>query len=438
MAVLILWSSASIGRAESLAALQSKNWHQWRGPLASGVAPLGDPPVTWSATSHVRWKVEIPGDGTASPIVWGENVFVLTAAETGRTLSPPPKFPAPPHGSPQTTPPVAYYQFFVICLERQTGRVRWQRMAVELVPHEGHHRDHGYASASPTTDGESLYASFGSRGIYCYDFDGNLRWKRDLGRMRTRYGYGEGASPVVQAECLIVNWDHEQGSRLFALDKRTGKTRWRVARDEVTSWATPLVVEHQGVCQVITNATKRVRSYDLADGRLLWECGGQTVNVIPSPVAAGGTVFCTSGFRGNALYALPLSARGDLTGSDRIAWHYDRDTPYVPSPLLYGGLLYFAKSNSAILSCLDARTGQVQFAAQRLPGLGSVYASPVGAARRIYVFGRDGTALVIKQSPGLEILATNRLEEPVDASPAVVGRQMFVRAKKHLWCLEGN
>ena len=201
---------------------------------------------------------------------------------------------------------------------------------------KGNHRDHGYASASPTTDGEHLYVSFGSRGIYCYSFDGDLRWKRDLGRMRTRYGYGEGISPVVQGESLVVNWDQEEDSCLFVLDNRTGETRWKVARDDVTSWATPLVVEHQGVAQVITSATKRVRSYDLANGQLLWECGGQTVNAIPSPVAAGGTVVCMSGFRGSAAYALPLDARGDLTGSDRIVWQYDRDTPYVPSPLLYG------------------------------------------------------------------------------------------------------
>ena len=340
-ALCIVLGVPTIGQAETSAAPRDRNWHQWRGPLATGVAPFGDPPVTWDNASHIRWKVEILSAGTASPIVWGDHVFVLTAVKTARTLDPPPKFPAPPPGSPQTTPPIAYYQFLVICLERATGRVRWQRVATEVVPHEGHHADHGYASASPTTDGEQLYVSFGSRGIYCYDLNGDLRWKRDLGRMRTRYGYGEATSPVVHGDCLIVNWDHEEDSCLFVLDKRTGETRWKVAREEVTSWATPLVVEHKGVTQVIANATKRSRSYDLASGRLLWECGGQTVNVIPSPVVAGGTVVCMSGFRGSTACALPLDARGDLTGSDRIVWRYDRDTPYVPSPLLYGDSLYF-------------------------------------------------------------------------------------------------
>ena len=436
--VLVLCVCPISGRADDFASQRDKNWHQWRGPLASGVAPFGDPPVTWDKTSHIRWKVEIPGAGTASPIVWGDHVFVLTAVETARTLDPPPKFPEPPPGSPQTTPPIAYYQFLVICLERATGHVRWQRVANELVPHEGHHRDHGYASASPTTDGEQLYVSFGSRGIYCYDFGGDLRWKRDLGRMRTRYGYGEGTSPVVHGDCLVVNWDHEEDSCLFVLNNRTGETRWKVARDDVTSWATPLVVEHQGVAQVITSATKRVRSYDLANGQLLWECGGQTVNAIPSPLAAGETVICMSGFRGSAAYALPLDARGDLTGSNRMVWQYDRDTPYVPSPLLYGDLLYFTKVNSAILTCLDAKTGKVQLAAERLTGVNNIYASPVGAANRVYITGRDGTTLVIKHSPRLEILATNRLDEPVDASPAIVDRQLFVRGENHLYCIEGE
>lgn len=438
VAVLLLASWPAIGRAAESAAQRDKQWHQWRGPWASGVAPFGDPPVTWDRTTHVRWKVEIPGAGTASPIVWGDQVFVLTAVETGRRLDPPPKFPAPPPGSPQTTPPIAYYQFLVLGLERATGRVLWQRVATELVPHEGHHRDHGYASASPTTDGEQLYVSFGSRGIYCYSLGGDLRWKRDLGQMRTRYGYGEGTSPVVHGDCVVINWDQEENSCLFVLDKRTGETRWQVARDDVTSWATPLVVEHQGLVQVITSATKRARSYDLANGQLLWECGGQTVNAIPSPVAVGGHAICMSGFRGSAAYSLPLDARGDLTGSDRITWHYDRDTPYVPSPLLYGDWLYFTKVNSAILTCLDAKTGKVQLAAERLPGLSSIYSSPVGAAGRVYLTGRDGTTLVIKHSPRLEILATNRLEEPVDASPAIVDRQLFIRGAKHLYCFENN
>ena len=422
--------------AHRVLAERDDNWHQWRGPLASGVSPKGNPPVTWDTDHNLRWRVEIPGEGTATPIVWGNQVFVLTAVKTQRTLDPPPHFPAIPPGTPQTTPPIHYYQFLVLGIDRATGHVLWRQLANETVPHEGHHADHGYASASPTTDGTRLYVSFGSRGLYCYDLDGHLCWKRDLGRMRTRFGYGEGTSPVVHGDRLVVNWDHEDGSLLFVLDAKTGDTYWKTPRDEVTSWATPLVVEYKGVTQVVTNATKRVRSYDLAGGKLLWECGGQTVNVIPSPVGSDGVVYCMSGFRGNAVYALPLDARGDLTNTDRILWHYDRDTPYVPSPLLYGDRLYFTKTNFAILFAVDARTGKPLMQAERLPGLRNIYASPVGAAGRVYLVGRDGTTLVIRDQPRLEILATNSLREPIDASPAVAGKQMFLRGKRHLFCIE--
>ena len=413
-AILGFWLISTACLAGDFLAERDDNWHQWRGPLASGVSPKGDPPIHWDAGHNLRWRTEIPGEGIATPIVWGNQVFVLSAVKTERKLDPAPHFPSPPPKPPQTTPPINYYQFLVLSIDRVTGRVRWQRLANETVPHEGHHAEHGYASSSPTTDGQYLYVSFGSRGIYSYDLDGRLRWKRDLGRMRTRFGYGEGTSLVVHGDWLIVNWDNEDGSLLYVLDTKTGDTRWKTPRDEVTSWATPIVVEHNGVTQIVTNATKRARGYALASGELLWECGGQTVNVIPSPVASDGVVYCMSGFRGSAVYALPVDARGDLTNTNRILWHYDRDTPYVPSPLLYGDRLYFTKINSAILSCLDARTGKPLVQAERLPGLRNIYALPVGAAGRVYLAGREGTTLVIRDQPRLEILATNDLHEPIE------------------------
>src|SRR5262249_45372485 len=250
----------------------------------------------------------------------------------------------------------------------------------------------------------------------------------------TRYAWGEGSSPALADGLLVVNWDHEGQSFLTALDAETGQTRWRKERDEPTSWSTPLVVPHKGRKQVVVNATKRVRSYDLATGELLWECGGQTVNVIPAPVVADGVVHCLSGY-GAAGFALPLDARGDLTDSKQIRWHLSRGTPYVPSPLLVGGRLYFTQRNEPLLTCLDAATGRPLIDRERLPGLSSLYASPVAAAGRIYFLGRDGTTVVIKQADRLEVLATNRLGEPMDASPAVVGKEMFLRGGKSLYCL---
>ncbi len=320
-------------------------------------------------------------------------------------------------------------------MNRDNGEIIWRKTANEVVPHEGKHGDNTFASASPTTDGEFLYVSFGSRGVYCYDLDGNLQWSRDLGQMQTRNGFGEGASPVVYGDTLVVTWDHEGDSALYALNAKTGETLWQVERDEPTTWNTPLVVEHNGVTQVIVNGGVS-RSYDLKDGTLLWECGGQAANPIPSPVAKDGTVFCMTGYRGYSLYAIPLDSQGDVTESDTIVWTRDDSTPYVPSPLLYGDLLYFTKSNNALLTCVDAATGEVKYENERLQGVRNLYASPVGAAGRVYITDRDGVTLVVEHGPELNVLATNTLDEPIDASPAIVGNQIFLRSGDHLYCIE--
>lgn len=408
------------------------NWHQWRGPNASGTAAHADPPIEWSSTTNVRWKVAIPGEGSATPIVWGNRVFVLTAVETDRE---PDQLPRVDDRA-KTRPPAKIFEYTVLCLDRQTGRETWRAVACEAAPHEGRHRTNTFASASPTTDGERLYVSFGSRGIFCFDLGGVLKWQRDLGDMRTRYGWGEATSPVVHGDSLIINWDHEDQSFIEVLDTRTGKTKWRKDRDEPTSWATPLVVEHVSRTQLIANGTNRVRSYDLANGDITWECGGQTVNAIPSPLVSGDVVFCMSGYRGSAAYAIPLSATGDITETDHPRWVHRRSTPYVPSPIVVEDQIYFTAQNTSVLSCLDAQTGLPVFDRTRLPGLGSVYASPVAAAGRIYFTGRDGTTVVLKHGPKLEVLATNSLGEPIDASPALVGKQLLLRSDRHLYCIE--
>ena len=412
-----------------------RQWGQWRGPLANGTAPFGDPPVQWSETSRVKWKAAIPGEGSATPIVWGDQVFVVAAVRTDRAVDVLAKPQQEPPGGYKTERPRNFYRFEVLSLDRQTGKTRWQRTAIETVPHEGRHDTNTYASASPSTDGQRLYVSFGSRGVYCYDLQGNLLWRRDLGQMVTRLGWGEGSSPTPYADSLAINSDHEGRSFLTVLDAKTGQTRWRADRDEVSSWATPLAAAYNGGVQLIVNATKRTRGYDLATGKVLWQCGGQTLNAVPSPVRFGDMAIVMSGFQGTAAYAIPLSSTGDITGTDRIAWHYKTATPYVPSPLLVGDRLYFTKWISPILTCLDARTGKTLMEAQRLPGLKSLYASPVAANGKIYFVSREGGGLVIKDQPKLEVLGVNHLDEGFDASPAIVGRQMFLRGKKSLYCI---
>jgi outer membrane protein assembly factor BamB len=336
----------------------------------------------------------------------------------------------------KTNAPTNVYQFVVLSFDRQTGKQLWKRIANEQVPHEGHHPSHSYAAGSPTTDGKYLYVSFGSFGTCCYDLQGQLQWKRDLGRLNTRLGWGEAVTPVLHGDALLLNWDQEEDSALVCLDARNGKTRWKAERDEKTSWNTPLVVEHKGQTQVIVNGTKRVRSYDLETGKPLWQCGGMTVNAIPSAVASDGVVYCMSGYRGAAAWALPLDARGDVTDADKLLWRQDHGTPYVPSPLLLGDRLYFTQANNAQLTVLDRKTGKAILDRVRLPGQTSFYASPMEASGRIYLVDRDGTTLVLKQGDQLEILATNRLGDPIDASPVAVGKQLFLRGEKNLYCLE--
>jgi outer membrane protein assembly factor BamB len=399
------------------------HWPSWRGPLANGVAPDANPPVEWSESKNVRWKVAVPGRGSSSPVIWGDQVFILTAIPAGEAT-----------GGGEDKPGQKQ-QFTVLSYDRNTGKELWRHSPRTQVPHEGHHKDHGFASASPVTDGEHLIVSFGSFGLYGYDMKGKLLWEKDLGDMRTRNSFGEGSSPAMSGTTVVVLWDHEGDDFIAAFDKRDGKELWRQKRDEPTGWCTPLVVTHGGKKQVVVNATNKVRSYDLATGEVLWECGGQTANAIPSAVASDERVFVMSGFRGNALKAITLGRTGDLTDTDAVAWSHNKSTPYVPSPLLYGDLLYFVANNNAMLSAFDTKTGKAQFEGERVEGVNGVYASPMGAADRVYLAGRDGNTAVFKRGPKPEIIAKNKLDDGFDASPAAVGNQLFLRGRESLYCI---
>jgi outer membrane protein assembly factor BamB len=363
--------------------------------------------------------------------VWGDRLYVTTAIATGESAAPPSE-----NSSRRGIAATEVHQFVLLALSRRDGKILWQRTAIEALPHEGTHSDGTWASNSPITDGQHLIASFGSRGIFCYDMNGKLIWQKDLGDMTTRNSFGEGSSPALHGNTLVVNWDHEGQSFIVALDKRNGKELWKVDRTEPTSWSTPLIVQPGGKPQVIVNATNRVRSYDLANGKLIWENTGTTLNAIPSPVATEDVVFVTGGFRGSALFAIRYAgATGDLSNSAAVVWKYDQDTPYVPSPLLYDGKLYFLKVNTGILSCFNAKTGEPFYSRQRLENISNIYASPVGAAGRVYLVGRDGTTMVIKNSASYEVLATNKLDDGIDASPALIDHEIYLRGRKFLYCI---
>ena len=431
--------------------IRAENWPGWRGPSGDGISAGKGIPTKWSSKENIAWRIAVRGEGHSSPIVWGDKVFLLTAVPVGGPDSGAATEDSGVRSS-RSVPraagrgrrgrrgrgqqPILRQRFTVMAFDRTTGEVVWEQVARDEVPHEGYQQPNGsYAAGSAVTDGEYLFAFFGSWGLYAYDLDGRLQWEVDLGTRSMRNGFGEGTTPTLHGETLVVTWDHIGGqSFIVALDKRTGEERWRVNRDEIDTWATPLVVQHRGRAQVVAPAMDHVSSYDLETGEVVWQSRGTTMNAIPSPVHADGIVYVMSGYRGSNLQAIRLAdAHGDITGTDALVWQLERDTPYVPSPLLYGDALYVIKSNDGILSVFDRLTGRPYYQLQRLEGVPNIFASPVGAAGRVYITGREGTTLVIRQGPSYEVMASNTLDDGFDASPAVVDNELYLRGYRHLY-----
>lgn len=408
------------------------HWPQWRGPLGTGVAPSADPPIHWSESRNLRWKTAIPGKGHSTPVIWGDRLFLTTAIPFGSSVE---ESHEHSHGAHNNVAAGRGLRFVVMAIDRRDGKILWQTEVSRGLPHETAHESGSWASQSPVTDGEIVVASFGSGGVYGLSHDGELLWKTRPGRMRIKHGHGEGSSPALHGKTVVVNWDHEDESFLLALDSRSGKRRWRRARDESTSWSTPLIVEHEGRTQVIVSATSRVRSYDLATGKTLWECGGLSGNVVASPVAEDGVVYVGSSYEKRSMIAIRLDAKGDVTGSDAVVWKRERDTPYVPSPLLYDGMLLFLKHYQGILTNVDAPSGRAHFGPERIPGIRNVYASPVGAAGRIYITDLGGATTVLRRSAKLETLARNRLPDSFSASAAIAGDRLYLRGESFLYCI---
>ncbi|HEY3372291.1 MAG TPA: PQQ-binding-like beta-propeller repeat protein [Prolixibacteraceae bacterium] len=416
-------------------AVNTNNWPEWRGMYNTGANPIGNPPVEFSETQNVKWKVEIPGKGHATPIVWDHQVIVQTAVATDRKVEKPEASAAA--ASPMAPNQTEYiHQFKVISVDQTSGKINWQTVVKEEMPLERTHELGSWASSSPVTDGENIFAYFGSRGLYCIDLKGNIKWDRDFGQMEIVASFGEGSSPAVYKDKVFVVWDHQQKSFLYALDKKTGKEAWTAERDEITSWATPLVVEVNGKAQVITSATNKVRSYDAETGAVIWECTGMTKNVIPNPMYADGILYLLSGFRGNAIKAIDLAkAKGDITGSSAILWEYNQDAPYTPSGVLLDGKLYFLKGNNGVMSCLDAKDGKVVYSNQKIDGITNIFSSPTGCKDKIYV-AATGTVVVVKAGGEFSMLAKNTLDDTFEASPVVVGNDLILRGAKYLYCIE--
>jgi outer membrane protein assembly factor BamB len=404
---------------ESMA--HAENWGHWRGPIGNGVALEANPPTEWSATKNVKWRVEVPGRGSSSPVVWDDHIFITTAI---------------PVDSKSDAGGIPNLEFVVLCYFRKDGKLIWKQTATIATPHQETHSTNGFASASPCTDGQHVYASFGSRGLFCYTMDGKLKWKReDFGKMNTRNSFGEGSSPTIAGDMILLPWDHEGPSALYALDKLTGRTIWKTDREEPTCWATPLVIDVDGKKQVVMNGQNRARAYDLETGKELWSCPGQTERPVASAVADKGLVFVGSGHRGSFMGAFKPLGSGNIQGTDSVVWVINNDTPDIASPLLSSGRIYFHKAKTGQLSCVNAMTGKPYYMASRIPGLDTTYASPVAAGGHVYLSARNGTTVVIQDSEELKIEATNNLGETIDATPAPVGNELIIRGEKHLFCI---
>ena len=407
------------------------SWPHWRGPNHDGVA-AAHVPLTWNDTTNVHWKVAIPGRGMSTPVVWGDRIFLTTAIPTA-----PPAAPATGGGRGPGGGAGAgqEHRFVVMALDRATGRVLWERTATTAVPHEGYHHIYGsFASNAPATDGQRLYAFFGSRGLYVYDLNGKELWKKDLGiKAAMHLAFGEGTGVVVDDGRVFLQYDHNQPGAIIALDAATGNELWRTPRNHRSSWSTPLVVRHAGAKQLVVSAETKVTGLDVNTGKVVWEVGGLGMNPIPQPVQHGDTVLLMSGYRNPKLMAVKLGRTGDLTGTDAVTWETVRGTSYTASPALHDGRLYVIADNG-MMSVFNATTGTPAYVQTRLPKAYNFKASPLVVNDRVYLATEEGDVVVVKTGDTHEVLATNTLtDQSFVASPIAVGNDLYLRSRTHLF-----
>ncbi|MHC4434389.1 MAG: outer membrane protein assembly factor BamB family protein [Planctomycetota bacterium] len=393
----------------------AENWPGWRGD-GSGISPEKNLPLRWSEDDNVKWKTPIPGTGHSSPIVWGNRVFVTTAVAEDPNVE---SFRGGVYmGGNRTKPDESQYAYHVICLDRDKGDVLWSKAVATQSPRTRRHTKNTYASETPVTDGNHVFASFGSAGLYALDLEGEVT----------------GSSPVLFQNTVIVNCDSDDDSSIAAFDKTSGEPVWRTERDEGASWGTPFLFEADGRTTIVTNATKRLRGYDAETGELLWQCAGGSRISVPSPVATGGLAFLSSGHSFSLLRQPIVAVRPEASGDVTIAWSQTKGGPYVPSPIAVGDYLY-VPGDKGFLSCYEARTGKVVYERQNLGARNTITASPIAGDGKIYVQSEDGECYVVKQGPEFKILAVNKLDETFCASPAASGNRLFLRGLRHLYCI---
>ncbi|HET7113237.1 MAG TPA: PQQ-binding-like beta-propeller repeat protein [Pyrinomonadaceae bacterium] len=420
------------------AQVSAGNWPQWRGPDGSGISTEKNLPAEWTATKNIKWKTPIDGRGHSSPIVWGNKIFLTTAIE-GDVV---PGAKAAKHvlGDKEFVHPDSVgankkHTFKVIAINRDNGKILWQSVAWEGTPYDDRHRKSSYAASTPATDGKMVYAFFGAEGLYAFDFNGKLAWKAQLGNLGN-LGMGTGTSPILFENLVIVQCDEEEGAASFivALDKKTGKEVWKTPRKVQVSWSTPLLVKTAKRAELITSGTESIISYDPATGKELWTHKGVESNAIPSPVANSEMVYLVAGFPAKIAMAIRLGGSGDLTGTPNVPWQHAKGTAYVPSPILYGDYLYLT-TDRGILTCIDAKTGEIKYEGGRIPIPATFTASPVAFDGKILMTSEDGDTFIVKAGPKHEIIGTNSVGEPVYASPAIADGRIYIRGEKHIYAI---
>ena len=415
----------------ALSTLPAADWPSFRGLAASGVADNQNLPDSWDgvAMKNIRWKTAIPGLAHSSPIVWGDRVFVTSAVSSraGATFKP------GLYGEGTASEDNSVHRWIVLCLDRKTGKVLWERTAYQGVPKEKRHIKSTYASSTPATNGQIVVALFGSQGLYACDLEGNPLWKRDLGRINAgaydlpEYEWGTASSPIIYKDLVIVQVDQQKGSFLLAANATTGATVWRAERDELPSWASPTVVTAAGRTELVTNAPNAVRAYDPATGRQLWQHGGSSKITAPTPIFSQDLIIIASGRRPEA----PIFA---IRPGGQLLWRKVQRGSYMPTPLLYQGLLYVL-GNAGILDCYEPQSGDEIYRG-RIPHQGSGFSgSPVAADGRIYLPSEDGDIFTVEAGRTFKLLGRNPMGEPLMATPALSGGLLIVRTQFHLWAV---
>ena len=414
------------------------NWPQFRGPTGSGVSTNPGLPGTWSGADRVAWKTPIPGRGWSSPIVWGQRIFITTAIQEGGEIEPVKKglYLGGDRPAPGET-----HRWIVYCLDLASGKIVWEKEVHRGVPQHGHHLKNTLASETPVTDGERVFAYFGNVGLFCFDLEGKPLWSKRWESVPTRFGWGTAASPVLHGDRIYVVNDNDKQSFLVALDTKTGEPIWRVERDEKSNWATPFVWENEKRTEIVTSGTGKVRSCGL-DGQLLWELGGMSVITIPTPFAAHGLLYVTSGYvmdRRKPLFAIRPGAVGDISleedqvSNEYIVWCQKQAGPYNPSPIVYGDYLYVLY-DMGLLACYHAKTGEEIYGKRRIgPGARAFTSSPWAYDGKIFCLSEDGDTFVIRAGPEFELLGKNSLGELCMATPAIVRDGLIIRTESHVF-----